>query len=319
MKVFVTGGSGFLGGRLIEVLAERGVEVHALARSPRSEDRVISRGAVQAVRGDLADRAALVAGLQGCDAVYHCAAYVDDSGDFDEAWAVNVEGTRAVLESAVEADVRTFIHVSTEAVLVGGDPIVRADERRTLPERPLGLYPTTKGAAEAVVRSAEGIRAVIVRPRFIWGAGDTTLLPRLEDAARSGQWAWIDRGQYATSTCHVDNVVEGMLCAAERGEHGEVYFLTDGEPVEFRAFIERMAATRHLTLGERSLPGWAAWMLASGLDGLRAMGLRGLPPLTRTAVKLIGEEVTVDDSRARAELGYRPPVTVDQGLEAMRA
>lgn len=319
MKVFVTGGSGFLGGRLIEVLAERGFEVHALARSARSEDRVIARGALQAHRGDLSDPDAMAAGMRGCAVVYHCAAAVDDSGDPHAAHAVNVVGTQNALNAAVEAGVPTFLHVSTEAVLVGGAPIVDVDESRPLPARPMGLYPTTKGAAEALVRRSHGIRAVIVRPRFIWGEGDTTLLPRLEEAAKSGQWAWIAGGRYRTSTCHVDNVVEGMILAADRGRHGQAYFLTDGDPVEFRTFVEKMARTQGIELGSRSLPRWFAWSLASGFDGLRSIGVHKLPPLSRTAVKLVGEEVTVSDRRAREELGYRPRVGIDEGLERMRA
>src|ERR1700742_3596387 len=243
-RAFVTGGSGFLGRHLIAGLRSRGVEVVALARSGDAADVVQQQGAVVA-RGDLDDLGAMVAGMQGCEVVFHAAAFAKQHGPRDVFFRVNVEGTRNVLRAAREAGVARFVHVGTDAALADGRPIVRADESQPLAAKPAGLYPLTKGLAEREVLAAnrDGLATVVIRPRMIWGPDDTTLLPEIVGLARAGRWAWLGGGRYLTSTCHVDNVVEGALLAAERGKPGEVYFLTDGEPVEFRGFLTRMLAT----------------------------------------------------------------------------
>src|SRR5262249_27472513 len=155
-------------------------------------------------------------------------------------------GTRNMLAAARTANVARFVHVSTEAVLVGGPPLVDADETWPLPEHPLGLYPWSKGIAETDVRAAakDGLHTVVVRPRAIWGAGDTVLLPRISKMVDEGKFRWIGGGHALTSTCHVKNVACGMLAAAARGGAGEVYFLTDGDDVTYREYFGGMLQAR---------------------------------------------------------------------------
>src|SRR5262245_36578155 len=145
-RAFVTGGSGYVGRNLIHALRARGDDVVALARSDAGVGAVEQAGAT-AVRGDLDAPAVMSAGMRGCSVAYHCAAKVDDFGREEEFLHVNVQGTENVLRAAREAGVPRVVHVSTEAVLVGGPPIVRADETRPLPAHPIGLYPRTKGMA----------------------------------------------------------------------------------------------------------------------------------------------------------------------------
>lgn len=313
-RAFVTGGSGFLGRKLIATLVERGVEVKALSRSEKSDASITARGATP-VRGDLDDTEAMKAGMAGCDVVFHAAAYVDEHGKLADHLRVTVEGTKHVLEAAKAAGVARFVHVGTEAVLADGKPIVRADETRPYAAKPAGPYTISKGLAEQAVLAANapGFTTVSIRPRFIWGADDTSLMPKLVAAVKGGKFAWIGGGHYLTSTCHVDNVVEGALLAAEKGKGGEAYFLTDGEPVDFRAFMTKLLATQGVDAGTRSVPRWVAKTTAA----LTAWMKR--PPVTKQAVALIGGEVTVVDDKARRELGYRGAVTMDAGLAEMRA
>jgi nucleoside-diphosphate-sugar epimerase len=227
-QVYITGGSGFLGKRLIAALVARGARVVAMARSDAAAAAVSAVGATPA-RGDLDDRDAMTAAMRGCDTVFHAAARVEQHGPLAEFMAVNVVGTEHALAAARAAGVRRFVHIGTEAVLADGKPIVRADERLPQPGKPAGPYPFTKGLAETAVleASGEGLETVVVRPRFIWGKGDTSVLPQIVDAVRRGRFGWLGGGRYLTSTCHVENVVEGALLAAERGKPGEIYFLTD--------------------------------------------------------------------------------------------
>jgi nucleoside-diphosphate-sugar epimerase len=307
-RAFVTGGSGFVGGRLIEALRARGVEVVALARSDASANKVEALGAT-AARGDLDDTAALEAGMRGCDVCFHCAAHTDQYDPVAIHMQITVEGTKHVLAAAKAAGVARVVHVGTEAVLADGKPIVRADETRPFPAKPMGAYPLTKGLAE---QAAVAAGAVVVRPRFIWGKGDTNVMPELVRAVKSGKFGWFSGGHYKTSTTHVDNVVEGLLLAAENGRPGEVYFISDGEPVEFRDFITKLLATQGVDAGSRNVPHWVARALVT----LTAWMKR--PPLTRMAFALMAHEVTIDDSKARRELGYVGRKAIPDGLAELQ-
>jgi nucleoside-diphosphate-sugar epimerase len=319
MRVFVTGGSGFVGRSLIRALVRRGDEVLALARSDASAKTVEGLGA-RAVRGDLDDERALREGMTGCRSVFHSAAQVDEWGRLADFMRINVDGTARCVSAAKAAGVRRFIHVSSEAVLAGGRPIVRADESWPRPEKPAGSYPLTKGLAEARVLEANGggLETVIVRPRFIWGAGDTSVLPKMVEAVKSGRFLWISGGRHLHSTCHIDNLVDALLLAEEKGAPGSIYFVTDGEPTEFRGFVERLLATQGVKTPNKSVPRPIAKVFAVASETVwEKLGLSGPPPATRMTVALLGEEVTVDDSKARRELGYRPKKSIDEGLKEM--
>jgi nucleoside-diphosphate-sugar epimerase len=318
---FVTGGSGFIGGHLIERLVGDGWTVRALARSDAAAERVAAAGA-EPVRGDLNDAGALERGARGAEVVFHVAAKAADWGDWADFRRVNVEGTQEVLAASRGAGVRRVVHVGTEAALMHGQPLVHADERTPLALTSKAPYPATKAAAEAAVVAAngDGLETIVVRPRFVWGPGDTTLMPALIEMVRSGRFRWIGGGRQRMSTTHVDNCVEGLVLAADRGTPGAAYFVTDGEPVVFREFVTALLATRGLTAPGGSVPRPVATALAAACEtAWRALPLPGAPPLTRFVVWISALECTLDDSRARAELGYVPVMTREAGLAALRA
>jgi nucleoside-diphosphate-sugar epimerase len=318
---FVTGGSGFIGGALVRRLVADGWTVRALARSDASAKTVRERGA-EPVRGDLDDVGAMAAGAAGCEVAFHCAAHLGDWGRREDFERGNVQGTRNALAAARQAGVRRFVHVGTEAALLAGQPLIEVDERAPLRFDSPALYSSTKARAEEAVIEANqnGLETVVVRPRFVWGRGDTTLLPVMTEMARSGRFAWIGGGRHRTSTTHVDNVVHGLLLAAERGAAGGVYFVTDGEPVVFRDFVTRLLATQGVTPPGRSLPtGVARAAAALGETAWRLLPLPGRPPVTRLAVWVSALETTIDITRARTELGYEPVRTIDQGLEELQS
>ena len=316
---FVTGGSGFIGGALVHRLVADGWRVRALARSDASAHVVADRGA-EAVRGDLDDVAAMTVGMRGCDVAFHCAATLGEWGDRESFEHGNVEGTRNVLEAARRSGVRRVVHVGTEAALLAGDPLVMVDEHAPLrPDSP-ALYSSTKAKAEQQVIAAAGddLEALVVRPRLVWGPGDTTITPTLVEMVKNGRFAWIGGGHHMTSTTHVDNVVEGLVLAADNGASGAAYFVTDGEPIEFREFITRLLATQGVSAPKRSLPRGLARAIAGGGERLWSLlPLPGQPPVTRLAFWLSALETTIDISRARNELGYAPVRTIDDGLQEL--
>src|SRR5918998_3995180 len=159
---FVTGGSGFIGGALIERLRREGWEVRALARSVGAAAKVRERGA-EPVAGELGDMRALEPGSVGCDVCFHAAAKVEDWGDPAEFERLNVGGTASVIAACRAAGVRRLVHVGTEAALTSGQALVRVDERAPLrPDSPM-LYPATKAQAEQRVRdgNSDGLETVV--------------------------------------------------------------------------------------------------------------------------------------------------------------
>ena len=316
---FVTGGSGFIGKRLIGRLVRDGRRVRALARSDRSAAAVEEAGA-EAVRGDLDDVEAMRAGAEGCEVFFHAAAYVGEWGSRRDFERGNVDGTRNALEAARGAGVRRFVHVGTEAAILAGHPLENVDETAPLRPDSKAPYCSTKARAEALVREAAGIEGVVVRPRLVWGPGDNTVLPGLMDAVRSKRFSWIGGGEHRTSTTHVDNVVEGLVLGAERGRPGEAYFVTDGEPVVFREFVTELLGTHGVEPPDRNAPRALVRALAAASEGAwRVLPLRGSPPVTRIACWLASLETTIDISKAREQLGYEPVITREEGMEALRA
>lgn len=322
-QAFLTGGSGYLGRNLIRELVKQDWYVKALARSDEAA-RVVKEAGADPIRGDLNDSAAMRAGMQDCEVVFHSAAQVGIWDKHKIAYQVNVVGTENTLKAAQQAGVQKFVHVSTEAVLVDKRTTSLKNVDETVPRatNPLGFYPRTKGLAEEVVLqyNTPEMPTVIMRPRFIWGRDDTTLLPEFIDRTKSGLLRWFNGGNYRFSTCHVANACEGLILGAEKGRGGEIYFLTDGEPVIFREFISDMLRTQNVKPPKQSVPlGLMVGVAAVSEFLWNTFPLPGDPPATRMALKLVGIEVTLDDRKARRELGYQANVSIADGLAELRA
>ena len=320
-SAFVTGGSGFIGGRLIERLRADGHEVRALARSEDAAARVRAHGA-EPVPGDLADAAAISAGATDCQWAFHAAAALGDWGEREEFERVNVDGTRTTVEACAQAGVKRFVHVGTEAALLAGSPLVDVDETAPLrPDSPV-LYSSTKARAEQLVLEAnrDGFETLVVRPRFVWGRGDTTLLPAMVEMVRAGRFAWIGGGRHRTSITHVENAVEGLVLAATRGTAGNAYFVTDGEPVVFREFVSELLSTQEVQAPNRSIPAPLAGAVAIGGEtAWRLLPLPGRPPVTRFAYWVSSQDCTIRIDKARRDLGYEPVKSRSEGLAELRA
>jgi nucleoside-diphosphate-sugar epimerase len=185
MRVFITGGSGYVGRNMIRYLKSKSIPVVALARSDEAEKVVTQAGAESSVRGDLDNKQAILEGMKGCDTVIHAAAYVNSQGPWKDFYNVTVLGTKRVLESAVETDsIKRFVHIGSEAALCTLQPLVNIDETYPLPDKPVGNYAKSKNLSERLVREANNtpkkdsgvLETVVVRPRFIWGGDDTVVV-----------------------------------------------------------------------------------------------------------------------------------------------
>lgn len=318
-RIFVTGGSGFVGGHLIPALLAAGHSVRALARSEASAARVEALGA-EVVRGELGRVS--VDDLCGVDAVVHAAAKAEDWGDWSDFEAVHVHGTRQLLEAARAAGVPRLVHLSTEAVLFRGDDLVDVDENAPLALDSPFAYPATKARAEQLVRDANSaeLATIVLRPRLIWGPGDTTVLPVVARAAADGAFAWIDGGGQRTSTTHVHNLVDAILVALDRAPGGLVAFIVDAETHTTRSFLTAYLRAAGVDLPDRSVPGWAMRAAAGGLAWVwRLLGLRGRPPVSPLTASMLSATVTIRSSVAADVLGWEPVVDHATGLRAVAA
>jgi nucleoside-diphosphate-sugar epimerase len=317
---FVTGGSGFIGGALVRRLVSEGRPVRALARSKDSAQKVAELGA-EPVNGELGDPASLAAGAAGCEVAFHLAAHLGEAGPWEDFERGNVEGTQNALAACAGAGVKRFVHCGTEAALMAGEPLIQVDETTPLRPDSRAPYPATKAKAEQAVAQAarDGFATMALRPRFVWGKGDTTLLPEMVATVESGRFAWVGGGRNVTDTTHVDNVVEGLVLTAEKGRSGEAYFVTDGEPVVFREFVTALLRTQGVEPPDRSLPAWTAAPMARICEAAwKLLPLPGEPPMTSFRSWLLTQECTIDIAKAREELGYRPIVSHEQGLAELR-
>lgn len=319
-RLFLTGGSGYVGRNLIRHFVAQGVEVMALARSEQARATVQALGA-KPFEGDLFSPL-LSVGMTGCDALIHAAADTDHGPASDTQRRTNVDGTRLVFAAASRAGVHRAVHLSTESVLLDGRPLVDADENRPIPVRAVGGYSATKAQAEHEVLAASGadLEVVIVRPRFIWGRDDTTALPQLLQAVDAGKFAWIDGGRYRTSTTHIGNLVHGIERALVAGTPGACYFIADDDTVEFRSFISALLESQGRPVPVKQVPGWLVRTVATISERISAWTAgRWQPPVTRQSLATSAVEVTLNIDKARSELGYRPPVSRAKGLAELKA
>lgn len=319
--LLVTGASGYLGRNIVREFLARGHKVRGLTRSNASSDLIRQLGA-EPVRGDIMDRASLDAAMNGAIALVHAAADTDHGRPTTAQERTNLEGTRNVYDAARAAGVRRAVHISTEAVLVDGRPIVNADETWPIPEKLAGGYSRTKAGAERVALAANGngMDVIVMRPRFVWGRDDTTALPQLVAAFNSGKLVWFDGGEYLTSTTHIANVVEGVRLCLEKGRGGEVYFVTDAEDIAFRPWVTALLATQGIDAsGVKSVPrGLMNFIVNAGelLANLTGGALSG--PLGRQEYATVGNTVTLNIAKARQELGYTPIIARTAGLAELK-
>ncbi len=319
-KVFVTGGSGFVGQYLIPMLIGSGFEVNALARSEEAVKKVDQLGA-SAVKGDLNDEKALARGVEDCDTVFHLAASVDFFASEKDLRKLHVEATELLLTVAKRANVARFIYLGAASVIMNGKPVFNADET-FVSDNIIDGYSRTKLQAEKLVLKAntKTFQTVSLRPPLIWGKGDPNTLAGVIDAVKKGRMQFIDGGRHRLVTCHVMNVCSALILASHSEKSGgKAYFLTDGETPVFKDFIKEYVGTQGITIPDKEVSLAMAKRVASVMEFIwKIFRLKGHPPLYKGLINALGMEFITTDKRAREELGYKPVVSMERGMELMR-
>ena len=320
MPALVTGASGFLGGRLAQLLHELGEKVLILAR-PNADLRHLASTPVRVVRGDLSDNAALHQAVQNVTHIFHCAACSTDWAPYQTYVDANVTGTRNLLAAAQQApSLQRFLHVSTTDIY--GYPETPCTEEHPFVDAGLP-YNQTKGAAEAAVWQAHaaGLPITILRPATIYGPRGKDFTEEIATLLRQRLMAYVGGGRATGGFTYVDNVAHAMLAAAHSPRTvGQAYNISDGTNASWRQYATNFAQQ----LGTK--PPWinlsfnAALALARALEAPhRHLGLRGRPLLTKHAVLLLGRDQEFPAAKARRDFNFHPTVSLEEGIRLSAA
>ncbi len=306
---FITGASGFVGGRLADRLMGLGIPVRALVRRDEQVGRLQARG-IHALLGDLTRAQTLTDALRACGVVFHCAAWMGRPFAREAAVAVNVEGTRRLLTAALHAGVPRFVHVST--ISVYGPTTADVIDEQT-PLWPLGLYRETKIGAEREVRAAHrlGLATVILRPGQIFGPEDTGWSPAAIRLLRRGVPVVVDGGRGFCYPIYIENLVDALVSAGEVNDAvGEVMNLADGD-VPWREFFGFYAAM--VGRGLRSVPSWAVRFITVGAEIVSSLARRP-PRWHRSEMGYLLRTSRYSTARARDVLRWNPRVPMGEAM-----
>jgi 2-alkyl-3-oxoalkanoate reductase len=319
MTVLVTGGAGFLGSHLVELLLEAGEAPRVLVR-PGDNVTALTAGDIDIHWGDLADPATVASATRGVDRVFHCAARTGPWGPADEYERVNVLGLETLVRTALAAGARRFVHVSSITVH-GNDVRGVADETAPLREEP-NPYSRSKVAGERLLQRMireEAAPVTIVRPGWIYGPRDRASFARLAERIATGRMLVVGDGRNDLPLIYVRDVARGILLAAETEQAvGRSYVLVNDEPVTQRDLLEAIAAELGVPAPRRHLPYRLALTAGATAEALaRLARRRQAPPVMRYGLQLLGGDNRFVITRAREELGFDPLVDLAEGV--MRA
>jgi nucleoside-diphosphate-sugar epimerase len=321
LSYFITGATGFVGSHVAEACAARGMRVSTIAR-PAGDTTLLEALGATIHRGDLVEADLVRQAVEGADVVVHCAAKVGDWGPVEDYRGVNVEGLRTLLEACRGRTLRRFVHMSTLGVYAARHHY-GTDESEPLPADHVDGYTQTKVEAERLALGYQrnhGVPVVVLRPGFVYGPRDRTVMPKLIENLRRRTLRYLGSRKRAMNTIYIANLVDAIFLAVERSEAvGQIYNLTDGEVVSKRRFIEAIVTGLDLPRPRPIAPPlWLARIIARGME--RTARRRGtVPALTPAGIKLLGLNLDFSIEKARRELGYSPRVNFDQGMRETMA
>ncbi len=309
MRILVTGATGFVGGAAARALTSAGHQVTGTGRDVK-RGAALEQAGVRFVAADL--RTGVGEGLDDVDAVLHCAARSTLWGKWADFYADNVEVSASIAAACARRGVR-LVHISTPSVYNAAGRTQQVPESTPIGPRFDSLYARSKYLAELAVRS-QLPDAAVLRPRGIYGVGDTALMPRLVRALRSGRLPRLTRHEVYTELTHVQNVVHAARLALERPVAG-VFNITDGVSVPIWATLERLADALSVPRPTRFVPAALVEGAAALLEAAYRLSPNAPePPLTASGVRLLTRPMTLDLSRAREVLGYAPVTHPHDGL-----
>lgn len=321
MKVFVTGGGGFLGSYVVRDLIAEGHSVVSFQRSAHPE--LVALG-IEVSQGSLSDREALVRSMRSCDAVIHIAAKAGVWGPSELYYSVNVTGTSNVLSAMEANNIHKLVFCSSPSVVFNGNAFMGEDESLPYGREWTSVYPTTKALAEKMVlqwgRSGKG-RVIALRPHLMWGAGDPHLFPTVIERVKAGRLRMIGDGSNRVDTTRVENASVAHILALNALDKDAAvnrpYFISQGEEYLLWDWMNRVFKAIGMPAVEKRIPYPVAYCAGTVMEWIwRLAGSRKVPPMTRFVARAMAKSHWFSIEAARRELGYCPSkYPTDEGIE----
>ncbi len=317
MKTLITGATGFLGGALTHRIHNMGWDVTALGRNPAKLNQLEDDG-IRVVRADISKKDEVNASFSDFDLVFHCAAFPSPWGGFEKFYQANVIGTRNIVNACLENNVKRLVYVSTPSIYFDYNSRIGVKENDPLPE-PISHYAHTKLLAEEEVDkgSAQGLAVVSIRPRALFGEGDTVIFPRLLSRLKTGRLPILGDGENMVDLTYIQNVVDALLLCAESPKNtlGKKYNISNGDPIKIWALINRICDELGFSHPRRKISRQAAHNVGGALEFIYSLiPYSPEPPLTRMSVSMMSNSTTLDISAAQNELGYQPKISIEEGV-----
>lgn len=316
-SVLITGATGFLGGAVARDLHRRGLTVIATGRNLAAGEG-LKREGMEFHPCDIGREPAVLHDLVGkCHAVIHAAALSAPWGKSHDFISANEAGTRHIIDACQRAPaLQRLVHISSPSVRFDFKDQSFAKEATTWDSTPANEYIATKRRAEEMILAAAqaGLAAIVLRPKALFGVGDTALLPRVARVAMRGSFPLFGDSEPLMDLTFINDAVDAVWLALEAdAEHsGKVYNITSGDPQPRKQVLDTLLEACDLTVRFKTVSVSRALMLARALEWGSRTFTRGRwePPLTRYSVGALSYEQTLDISAARHDLGYTPQTDV---------
>ena len=315
-KVLVTGATGFLGKYVVEELVEHGYQVRAFGRNSKV-GRSLENTSVSFFQGDLTNADDVTEACKEMDLVVHAGALSTVWGPWEDFYQANVLGTKYVLEACRQVGMQRLVYVSSPSIYAAPKDQLAIKESDVPEENNLNNYIRSKLASEKLFKDYPDVPSIILRPRGLFGIGDTSILPRVINLSQKIGIPLIGDGRQLMDMTCVENVALAIRLSMEVPEaKGEVYNITNGEPRAFRDLLEESLTGLGYPIKYRKIPAFLLSGIASSLEFLyKTLNLKGEPALTRYTYYLLRYSQTLDISKAEKELGYHPKISISEGIE----
>jgi len=322
MKVFITGGGGFLARYIIQQLLADGHEITAYQRGDYS---FLKEWCATCIKGDLTDAKLLSQSMQNHDVVFHVAAKAGVWGDYNEYYQANVIGTKNILKACEENSIKYLIYTSTPSVVFNGEDEEGINESEPYADKTYNAYQDTKIIAEKAVLAANSdiFKTVCLRPHLIWGIGDPHIITRVIERAKADKLKLVKTVNKKMDACYVENAasahVKAMYELLDDGKcAGKVYFISNDEHISISELINKILHAANLPPAKKYVSANLAFILGSIVETIyKLLRIKNEPLMTRYVAKQLSVSHWYDLSAAKNDFSYSPDITTEQGMKKL--
>ena len=323
-QALVTGGGGFLGSSIVHMLLDKGLSVRSLQRSDSPD---LKKLGVYIIRGNISDRDTVINAAEGCDVIFHVAAKAGVWGDYDDYYQCNVTGTKNIIDACQTHDIQKLIYTSSPSIVFAGEDEENINESTPYADHFLTAYQKTKALAEQMVLAAnnETLATVALRPHLIWGPGDPHLVPRIIERAKAGRLRLVGKQINLVDSTYIDNAALAHILAAEAIAPnavcaGKAYFISNDEPLPMGELINKILSAADLSPVTKTISPQLAYTIGMILEFIyKIFKLKDEPIMTRFVARQLSCAHWYDLTAAKTNLGYQSKVTIDEGMERLKA